>query len=179
MIELSNLQAIREVVTIVGVIAGLSYYILVVRSNNKARQIQIISQISDFTSEEWQKKGIQLLELEWSDYDDFERKYGSDVNPDNFGMRYEAWTRFNQLGFMLHNKTLDIESLRSIFGGAAGPLWQWHKFESIILEQRRRYNLPELFMWWEYLANEVRKYRVSKGYGDKIPENYASYVPDE
>jgi len=36
MFELSTLQAVREVVTIVGVIAGLSYYFLTLQNANKA-----------------------------------------------------------------------------------------------------------------------------------------------
>jgi hypothetical protein len=36
MIELSTLQAVREIVTIVGVISGLSYYFLTLQNANKA-----------------------------------------------------------------------------------------------------------------------------------------------
>ena len=178
MIDPVSLSMIRDVVTIFGVIAGFSYYIMVVRNANKARQIQLISQFSGSASEEMQKIGIQLIALEWSDYDDFERKYGSDVNPDNFAMRYAFWSRFNQLGYMLHINIIDIETLQGIFGGAGGPLWQWHKFESIIKEQRLRYKLPDLFAWWEYLADEMRKDYEVRGYTNLIPEKYASYVPD-
>ena len=179
MIDPISLQMIRDVVTILGVMAGFSYYIMVVRNANKARQIQLIAQFSGATSEEMQKKGIQLIALEWSDYDDFERKYGSDVDPDNFAMRYAYWSRFNQIGYMLHSKIIDKETLQGIFAGAGGPLWQWHKFESIDKEQRRRYNLPDLFIWWEYLADELRKDYEARGHIDPIPDNYASYIPDE
>ena len=47
MIELSTLQAIREIVTIVGVIAGLTYYILTVQNANKARKIQLTLRLTD------------------------------------------------------------------------------------------------------------------------------------
>lgn len=92
MIDPVSLQRLRDIVTIFGVLAGLTYYIMTVRNSNKARQIQLISQFSGSTSEEIQKKGIQLIALEWSDYDDFERKYGSDLDPDNFAMRYATWS---------------------------------------------------------------------------------------
>ena len=178
MIELSTIQAIREIVTIVGVIAGLSYYVMTVRNQNRARQIQLISQISDFTSAEYQKRGQLLSVMQWDDYDDFERKYGSDVDVESFSMRYGAWSDFSRTGFLLKEGLIDIETLQGILGGQLGPVWQWNKFESIIKEQRRRYKMPYLFIWWEYLADEVTNYYESKGYRDIIPENYTSYVPD-
>ena len=179
MIELSTLQAVREIVTIVGVVAGLSYYILTVKNQNRTRQIQLLSQFSKSTSEEVQKRSIELIALEWSDYDDFERKYGSDNNPDNYGIRYAAWSGFNQLGYLLKQGLIKIEQFQGIYAGAGGPMWMWHKFGSIIKEQRRRYNLPFLFVWFEYLANELIKDLERRGHTNLIPENYASHIPDE
>jgi predicted small secreted protein len=48
MIELSTLQAVREVVTIVGVVAGLTYYVLTVQNANKARKIQLINRSAQY-----------------------------------------------------------------------------------------------------------------------------------
>ena len=36
---------------------------------------------------EWLKEGIELLNMQWTDFDDFARKYDSGVNPDNYALR--------------------------------------------------------------------------------------------
>jgi predicted DNA-binding ArsR family transcriptional regulator len=41
-------------------------------------------------SEEPQRRFIEVLSMKWSDYDDFERKYGSDEHPDIYGKRAAA-----------------------------------------------------------------------------------------
>ncbi|MHA2164019.1 MAG: DUF4760 domain-containing protein [Candidatus Thorarchaeota archaeon] len=179
MIDPVSLQMVRDVVTIFGVLIGLASYVMSVRNANKTRQMQLISQFSDSTSEEIQKRGLKLLSLEWSDYDDFEKKYGSDHNPDNYAMRYAAWSNFNRLGYLLKEGLIEIEHLQGLFSGAGGALWHWHKYESIIKEQRKRYNLPTLFVWFEYLANEMVRWYKMNGYSFLVPEKYVSYVPDE
>jgi hypothetical protein len=179
MIELSILQAVREIVTIVGVIAGLTYYIMTVRNQNKARQIQLIAQLADFTSAEAQKRAYPLLSFQWEDYNDFERKYGSDTDVESYAERYGAWSSMNRAGFLLKEGLITMDILVGSLGGQLGPLWQWRKFESIIMEQRVRYKMPLLFVWWEYLAGEIERYYEERGYTDLIPENLGSYVPDE
>ncbi len=48
---------------------------------------------------------LELLNMEWSDYDDFERKYGSDYNLDNVAKRHLFWIYFDALGCLLRNDT--------------------------------------------------------------------------
>lgn len=38
--------------------------------------------------------------------------------------------------------------------------------------------MPDLFVWWEHAAAEIRRYYDLKGHTDIIPENYSSYVLD-
>jgi hypothetical protein len=81
------------------------------------------------------------------------------------------------MGFILKTGLIDIETLLGFIGGQLTPLWMWHKFESIIREQRKRYKQPDLFVWWEHAANEIQRYYSIKGHTDMIPQNI-SYVPD-
>jgi hypothetical protein len=81
------------------------------------------------------------------------------------------------MGFILKTGLIDIETLLGFLGGQLTPLWMWHKFKSIIREQRERYKQPDLFVWWEYAANEIQRYYSMKGHTDIIPESI-SYVSD-
>jgi len=88
MVELSTLQAVREVVTIVGVIAGLTFYFLTVQNENKSRKIQIGNRMRGVQdSREMALISLELLEMQWEDFDDFVRKYDSTVNHDNYSKR--------------------------------------------------------------------------------------------
>lgn len=78
MIELS---VIRDLVAIFGGKAGFSHYVLTVRATNRNRRIQLITNLmTGLTSFEGTRRGEELLSLEWKDYDDFDEKYGNDLD---------------------------------------------------------------------------------------------------
>jgi hypothetical protein len=76
--------------------------------------------------------------MEWRDYDDFEKKYGSDFNVHAASQRFSVWLTFNKLGYMLSKGLVDAEVLYEM--GAMNCIYLWAKFEAIIRENRRRYN---------------------------------------
>ena len=117
--------------------------------------------------------------MEWKDYDDFERKYGSDVNPENYALRYSTWSTYNTTGYYLKEGYIKIEDIVGITGGQPGVIWIWDKYESIIYEIRKRYNIPDLFMNWEYFADELLKYYKNNFENYEIPKKYSSYNPHE
>ena len=81
MIELS---LIRDLVAIFGVIAGFSYYVLTVRMNQRTMRLNLTNNlIQQMTNDEFLSKTLELGYMEWENYDDFEKKYGSDTNPEN------------------------------------------------------------------------------------------------
>ena len=56
MIDLTTLSMIRDIVTIFGVIAGFSYYVMTVRNSTKARKTQLLMQLrSLYLDKEWLK----------------------------------------------------------------------------------------------------------------------------
>ena len=112
------------------------------------------------------------------DYDDFERKYGSDVDSDNYAKRMFSLYRFNTMGLLLKKGHIDAETLFTFESGNY-PLFHWTKFESVIKEQRRRYNIPNFCVGFEYLANEPRKYLERQGFSSEVPETFLHYVPEE
>ena len=82
MIELSMM---RDVVAIFGVIAGFSYYVLIVRMNQRTMRMNLTNNlVEQFRTDEFLRKVTELMYMEWEDYDDFEHKYGSDGNLENY-----------------------------------------------------------------------------------------------
>jgi hypothetical protein len=158
-----DLSMIRDFVAIFGVIAGFSYYVLTVRNANIARKTQVVLNLSQnmFRAEQ-NLMNIELLSMDWEDFDDFRRKYDSTVNPESFSRRWQIWQAYENMGYMLHQGIIDIETLYNMIGPTS-ILQFWQKFEPIFLEQRRLYGEPHWFRWTEYLVNETLRHRAKLG----------------
>ncbi len=181
MVELS---VIRDLVAIFGVIAGFSYYVLTVRNSQRTqrqqletRQAQLFMQLyQDLLSENNMRSLLDLMNMEWEDFDDFERKLGSDNNPDSFVKRTSIWFRMNGIGLLLRDGLIDSEKVFDLLG--TWIIWLWMKWESIIKELRVRYHQPEIYTEFEYLADEMRRIRLRRGITEELPETFTRYVPE-
>lgn len=167
MIELS---AIRDLVAIFGVIAGFTYYIISVRNAGISRKTQVVLDLRNFIYNlETNRKFIELLSMTWEDFEDFQRKYDSTVNPDNFAKRRMVLIRFEGMGYMLRQGLVDIDTIYNLIGPFT-ILQMWQKYEPIIKEQRKFYNESHWYRWWEYLASEISKKRVELGFPENITD---------
>ena len=180
MVELS---VIRDLVACFGVLAGFSYYVLTVRATRKnqqlqleARKAQIYSQVySWFVQTESQVEYMEMLNWEWTDYGDFEKKYGSDNNVLAFAKRGRVWASFELMGMMVREGTIEIKSIYPLH---IMTLFHWFKFKDIIAEQRKRYYTPLFHENWEYLVNEMIKHGEKIGDPWTPPATLTRYVPD-
>jgi hypothetical protein len=75
--------------------------------------------------------------MEWKDYDDFEKKYGSNYNLDNFAKRMHFFYIFEGIGGLLKAGLVDADTLYPVVWRLATFLW--FKFQPTIAENRRRY----------------------------------------
>ena len=174
MIELS---VIRDVVAIFGVIAGFSYYVIMVRNQNRTRQAQLFNQMWSWTIPPGVfEEHIELLNWDWTDYDDFEHKYGSDNNPAAFAKRMRIYGILDGIGTHVKEGLLNVSLTQS---AALIAVFQWYKWKNIIEEQRKRYYTPLWLQNWEYYVNEVLKYWEKMGYPYTPPETLSKYIPDQ
>lgn len=162
------------VVSILGLSASITYYATVLRNQNKTRQAQLFMQLyQKYISKEWWADGWELLQMEWTDFDDFARKYDSLVDIDNFTKRYSQWYFFDGIGLLLKKNLVDREMIYYLMGGY-GAIWSWEKFKDIIIEGRKRLHNPDHLIWYEYLANEMMKIRKQRGHDLIIPEGWGT-----
>ena len=161
------------VLTGLSITASILYYANVLRNTNKQRKTQFAMNLSSILiSPETTGNTTKILSYTWEDFEDFRKKYDSTTNLEQFSIRWNIWRLYDHIGYMLHLGLVDIETLYNLIGGY-NILSPWEKFEPIILEQRRFYEEPDWFVWWEYLAKETSKYRVKRG----LPARLAK--PDE
>ena len=182
MIELS---VIRDLVTIFGVLAGFSYYVLTVRANSRNQQLQletrqtqlymqIYQQIAD---EKFGKNYVEFMNMTWLNYDDFEKKYGSDEHPENYSMRWNLWYLIDGVGYILRRNMIDVETVVNLGGGMF--LMVWEKSKELIIEQRRRYKIPFLLDNFEYLVNDINRWSHEHGRAYDFPSTFLKYVPEK
>jgi len=182
MIELS---VIRDLVACFGVIAGFSYYVLTVqasRHNQKqqleTRQISLIDNIvARSMSEQGFRNYFDLLRYEWTDFEDFENKYGSENNVEATAKRFSVWQEYNLIGMMLRKDLVAADDLWDM--GVQGVLFLWEKYKPIIEEERKRYLPKDFLSDFEFLAGEMFKVASEREATFTIPETLDKYVPDQ
>jgi len=105
-------------------------------------------------------------------------KYGTSSNREEASMKYAVWYFWDGLGFLYRNGLIDEDTMYSL-NSAGGITYMWKKFGSVIQEIRTRYNMPQLGVDMEYLAEEHRKMLVKRGYDPEPPEELGKYIPDQ
>ena len=178
-------QMVLNTLQTVGLLVGIFYYIMTLQNTKKnqqltleTRRLQILMDIDqEMKSFENYTRIIELLNMQWTDYDDFERKYGSDNNPENFATRYSILYSLNSIGILVKDRFIDADTAYDLLGEVS-TIWLWKKFESVIKETRRRYNAPNTLEYFEFLNNEVMKVRKLRGVNIAVPETFTKYVPE-
>jgi hypothetical protein len=154
-------QTIGVLVTAASVTVAAVYYIMTLRvqqrnvkTNIESRQIQLLTQLSQpAMSYEGQKRYLEYMNIEWKDYDDFENKYGSDNNPDNYAIRYSWNSYFQTIGVLLKYGLIEPDILYDYTGSTL--IWAWGKYRGIYERMREAYGNPALYENWEYAYNEM------------------------
>ncbi|MCW4013667.1 MAG: hypothetical protein NWF07_11835 [Candidatus Bathyarchaeota archaeon] len=181
MVELS---LIRDFLACFGVIAGFSYYVLTVRAsqNNMRRTLETrqISLIDNIVTRSMGEHGFrnffELMRYEWTDYADFEKKYGSENNVEATAKRFAVWQDYNLIGLMLRKGLVESDDLFDM--GVQGVIFLWEKYRPIIEEERNRYLGQNFLKDFEYLAGEMLKVVQKRESTYVVPETLDKYVPD-
>ena len=164
-------QMILSTLQTVGLLVGIYYYVMTLRNQQRnqetiyeTRQLQYLL--------EWNKDKIErtysnikqyenAMTAEWTDFSDYLKKYGPDT--EHFNYRMNVWGNYHVTGLMSRDGLIDVKSYMEYIGD--GPVMMWRKYRDIIMEYRRRFNNPVLYLGWEILAEEIDEYRISQGWG--------------
>jgi len=184
LVELAILQAVSYIMGSMGVFVAAVYYIMNIRATRRnmeltleTRRIGQAENIAQYTRD-LEGMGIyfELLNMEWKDYDEFERKYGSDNNIENAAKRYSTWARHNSIGAMLRKGMVEAEDIYDM--GMMGTIFLWAKFKDVIEEGRKRYNGQDYMRDFEYLACELMKVKLRRDPSYIVPDALSRYIPE-
>jgi hypothetical protein len=146
---------ISAIVTATGVLVGIVYYILEMRNQTKTRQMGLIMSIySLFTTTEYVDAWEKMRTREFKDFDEYVKKYGLK----EFLQVASVW---EGLGFLLHRKFLDVDTVRELL--SESTKMSWEKVKPMVENARKQIGQREtgeyvpVLQWWEYLYNELQK----------------------
>jgi hypothetical protein len=152
-------QIISLVLTGIGITIALTYYTLTLRNTNRTRQAEILMRLhSEWGNQYHQDASWTVLSLDFKDYNEFERKYGSITEGKEVHRElYRVGWFFNGLGVLLHKGLADIDLIVELFSYMV--IWLWEIIEPVIIAGRELFDQPESLEWYEYLYKELVKYR--------------------
>jgi len=168
MVELAEIQAAYYMVAATGVLVAAVYYVMNIRYNKKAREMEICrSFASDYVSEQGMQRYGTIMSMEWKDYEDFMKKYGYS-NPEMFKLWTSQFFAFEMWGILIKSKIINADLIYDL--GAYGAIKAWEKFKPII-EGRRGISWGHDYMInAEYLAIECLKIKMKhdESFEDKL-----------
>ena len=158
-----DIQTVSIAIASASVVAGVIYYSLQVRhqnlqiqQQNKMRQTDLVTKLSyDIsTNKEFLEALVDTYEVEFRDYDDFVKKYGKPISRKEVPMSFMMMGNFfEQIGVLFRNGLIDASLISQLF-----PTYHvWEKMKPLVEGMRKEYHQPELFEWFEYLYNEMKK----------------------
>jgi len=169
MVEITY-QMVLSTIQTVGILVGIVYYITIMRNAQKNQQLQLETRKAQLymqlfmriTSEEFAKKSIDLLKLEYDNVGEFMEKYISGPDSSLHAKLFSVFWHIDGLGYMISQKLIDPEMVYN-FGGGFAQIWHWRKWEPVIMEMRKRRGNPDFLSWFEYTAKEMMRIRQEKG----------------
>lgn len=169
MVELTY-QIVLSTLQTAGLLVGIFYYIMTLQNAAKGRKLQLAQRmLTQIQSEENSLLSLELLEMRWDDINDFEGKYDSTINPENYAKRQKMFGMYTEAGYFLKKGLIDVETVFDLNGGHSIFL-MWNKFKPVIIHWREKYDDPNWLRWFEYAANEMRKERVRRGLPAEITD---------
>jgi hypothetical protein len=166
-----DITSISAIVAAAGVIVGVAFTVLELKHLVKQRRTDLVTRLSyDIsTNREFLGALVDTYEVEFKDYDDFVNRYGKPISRNQVSMSFMMMGNFyEQIGVLLRNGLIDASLVSQLFPVSA----LWEKMKPLAEGMRKEYHQPDLFEWFEYLYDEMKKTqqqpwkgRVSKNSG--------------
>jgi hypothetical protein len=147
-----DIPSISAIVAAIGVLIGVVFTVLQLRDLVKTRQTDLVMRLySAFGSSEHMEAYRGIMAMETEDFDKLPEKYG----PIRSTMVSEVCAFYEGIGVLLSRKLIDIGLVDDLFSTPIIQIWQ--KVEHSVRESRKRWKRPQIWEYFEYLYNEMKK----------------------
>jgi len=158
MVEL-NIPLILDVIRTAGIIVGIIYYLAILRNQQKARMIDMVSRrATQALSYEYQKMVRQIIPMYsgWSTPDEYYQQYNYEDTPELEIARVITMNTLNLWGFLYREGMIGVNFIDRLYSP-----WHiintWETFKPLMLDERETMGNPEAFKDFEYLYNAMKK----------------------
>jgi hypothetical protein len=163
MAEQITFQIIFQFLQTVGILVGVFYYIMTIRSNQRnqrmqleTRQAQLFLQLYNRYRDDMQDLDIYstFLDVEIGSTEDFIRLWRTD---EEFGKTLASLGGFYEgIGVMVREGYIPVRLVALQWGGVTRRFWE--KMEPFMSDVRELQEFPRAWAETEYLYNELMKY---------------------
>jgi hypothetical protein len=176
LVDLALLQSVSYIAGALGVCVAAVYYVYNMRisrrnqelmlksqeQNVETRQLQIFMSIyQTIMSKQFQRDSEEILhKWEWKNIDDYIEKYGNQL--DSHSNAAYIQRTYDGVGTLVRSGMVDSELVYDLT--YVMVLEMWEKFAPEVLELRRRFNAPQVYVDFEYLYNVLIAIREKRGH---------------
>lgn len=160
MVEQLTFQTLFQFLQTVGILVGVFYYIMTIRTNQRnqqlaleTRQVTTYIQTSGFRDKEFMKAWADIETQEYTDLADWESKYGADVNPDSYASFFSICNLFQSVGSLVDQEILTPEIVYDQEGEQVIRGWNMQK--TVIKGLRARGGYLHFFDHYESLYEHM------------------------
>jgi len=172
------IETLAFVLTGLGLAASIVYYANILNNTNKTRELQLESQeltrkaqeqaletrqaqlfmslYETHRSPEFRKQYTRVRDREWTDLDDWQKKYGPENNPDASAEYQSLMSFFDGVGLLVRRELIDISLVHDLMYISTNRIWKFHK--PVIYNIRITSGYPNLWEHFEYLSDELEKH---------------------
>ncbi len=168
MVEITY-QMVLSTLQTVGLLVGISYYILTLRNAQhtreltqkaqehavETRQLQLFMQLYEKTiaKENWTAYLEILNEWSWKDFNDFWNKYGEDNNLEAWRKLTTTCAPFEQIGLLVRDGMIEPKRVWDFYGFFLTNLWE--KILPVVDGYREKIDNERFLEWFEDLYYDM------------------------
>ena len=170
MVDAQTLQAISVTIAAGGFVLALVYYVLILRNTIRTRQAQLFMQLYEqFRSKPFQEMANDILQFEFKDGDDFNRKYGPIANPEAYVKFYSVMAFYEGIGVLIRRNLISPVLVDDMM---SGPIMMiWGKYKPFVLETREQFKRPTSWEYVEHLYNVIKRI-VERQHGSEFANRF-------
>ena len=159
-----DVQTILTLLTLISIPIGVLYHIMTLANTRRNQELtlenrnaQLLMRIYDkYTETELMRQQMEIINSDWKDIDDFWNRYGPESNTEFYTKFGRLAYYFDGIGVLLKRKLVDKDAIYDLMG--VHILQYWNNYYGPLMSGlRERWNNPDAYKQFEYLANEMRK----------------------
>ena len=158
-----DVQSVSITLAALSFLVAATYYAMNIREQRRNRRLTLTTTIlQPFMTVETAQLIMDILNMEWEDLEDFQKKYDHRMNPGNWAKRFALWNTFENIGTLYREGLLDLETL---YRGSQGIIsLMWYKFKPVIEMFRESGDYAEKsYDNFEYVAEKLDEFVRTQG----------------